>query len=106
MQNQSSLNQGSAATNLYQKISRFFRADPSTKLFNKQPEWQRRLFLQRATEQALNIFIQILPVSKEGKVTNITGRIHQLSHDRFLVHNNNVDYFFNFNQVQYLINLS
>lgn len=106
MQNQSSVNQGSAAANLYQKISGFFRADSDLKLFHQQPEWQRRLFLERATEQSLKIFIQILPVSKEGKVTNINGRIRPLGHDRFIVHNHKVDYFFNFDQVQYLVNLS
>lgn len=106
MQNQSSLKQGSVATNLYQKINRFFQSDSATPLFHRQPDWQRRLFLQRATDQPLNIFIQILPVSKEGKVTNITGHIQQLDSDRFLVRNHNVEYFFNFDQVQYIANLS
>ena len=105
MQNQSSLKQDSVSNTLYQKISRFFRADSQKQLLHQQPVKQRKLFLKRASDQALNIFIQILPVSKEGKVTNITGTIKQLDHDRFIVHNGKVDYFFNFDQVQSIVNL-
>ena len=107
MQNQPTSTKQTGSNSFYQAISRFFRADPQPhRLLKRQPKWQRQLFIKRASENSFQIFIQLLPVSKEGQITNITGTVHRLGPDHYLLHHHNVTYFFSLKQVQYIANVS
>lgn len=74
-------------------------------LLTPQPEKQRHLFLQRVMTSQLHAFFQLTPINNAGYPVNIYGTLKQLKDGRYLIHNRNVDYVVNFDQIRYVANI-
>ncbi|MEY8441229.1 hypothetical protein AALA17_01000 [Lactobacillaceae bacterium 24-114] len=74
-------------------------------LLTPQPKKQRQLFLQQVMTKQLRAFFQLIPVNNAGYPVNIYGTLKKLKDGRYLIHNRNIDYVVNFDQIRYVSNI-
>lgn len=75
---------------------------PVPDLLNPQPNFQKELFIQKALQDNLLVYVQLMPKTNAGQPVAVTGYLKKLSEQRYLIKNQNVSYFFDFNQLRYL----
>lgn len=101
------INRGSVALNryfhhLFDDEATSYNDQPVPKILPVQPVAQRKLFTKLAVEDHRSIFIQLNPLTPEGRITNCRGQLYPLSNKRFLLRNQNVSYIFTLKQVRYI----
>ena len=71
-------------------------------LLNRQPAFQRRLFLKLLIHQKLTTFFQLTPINAAGHVVNVTGTIRHLDREKYLISASRVNYIVDFNHINYI----
>lgn len=71
-------------------------------LLNRQPAFQRRLFLKRVIDKGLTAFFQLTPINATGHVVNVTGTVHQLPKEKYLIKDHGVNYVVDFDHINYI----
>lgn len=107
MQNQrlSLINHGTkfVSTNLKRLFEPLVTALPKPLyLLNPQPAFQRRLFIKKALDQHLLVYLQLMPKTAAGHPVAVKGYLSMLESDRYLIQYHNLNYIFSFDQLRYI----
>ena len=91
----------------FRSLTRYLSEEVDTnvrdiKILPVEPLFQRKLFLQKSLDNDLNIFVQLNPVSSDGRIVNIRGKLRKIGYHRYLLTNGKVNYIFTLDQLRYI----